>query len=56
MTKQTPQECVEYAERLHEKTLEAWREWAEHNQISRGVIQFVQDNPDVLKDYVKDEE
>ncbi len=48
MKKPTPQEWIEHAERLREKNLEAWHEWAEHNQISRGVIQYVQDNPNVF--------
>ena len=50
MKKLTPQEWHEQNERQLEKTLEAWHEWAQHNQISRDVVQFVQDNPDVFAD------
>jgi hypothetical protein len=46
----TPQEWLEQHERMHEKAREAWHEWAQHNQISRDVVQYVQDNPDVLED------
>ena len=48
MKKPTLQEWLEHHERMHEKTLEAWREWVEHNEVSRGVLQYVQDNPDAL--------
>jgi hypothetical protein len=42
------QEWRKQNERQLEKTLKAWHEWAQHNQISEEVVQFVQDNPDVF--------
>ena len=46
--KLTLQEWRKQNERQLEKTLKAWHEWAQHNQISAEVVQFVQDNPDVF--------
>jgi hypothetical protein len=45
----TPQEWLEYhAERMREKTLEAWHEWAVNAKIGDSVLQWVKDNPDAL--------
>ncbi len=35
---------------MKKETLEAWVEWAQNDKISEAVLQWVQDNPQVLQD------